>query len=300
MFGKVFTQMFDGTLATKGPWQAIVTFQQLICLADKDGSVDMTPEAISRRTTIPLDIIKVGITALEQPDPESRTPDEGGRRIVRLNEHRDWGWKLVNYEKYAGIRNNEGRREYMKQYQRARRSVDPVKARAHFLVGEAVKSGRLIPSPCAVCGDGNKPHAHHEDYSKPYEITWLCPMCHAARHKELRNVGNSYVNEVSHGDGDGDGDGIDPVDGFVDFWEAYPSKSGRRVNRPACEKKWKSKRLAWEFVRVMDGLAVWKKSAQWLKDGGAFIPLMATFLTQDKWANPPAAASMASQFSGAL
>jgi hypothetical protein len=51
MYGKLFSQMYDGTLATKGPWQALVTFQQLIILADKHGIVDMTPEAIGRRTT---------------------------------------------------------------------------------------------------------------------------------------------------------------------------------------------------------------------------------------------------------
>ena len=58
--------MYDGTLATKGPWQALVTFQQLIILADRNGEVDMTPEAISRRTTIPLEIIEHGIKALEE------------------------------------------------------------------------------------------------------------------------------------------------------------------------------------------------------------------------------------------
>lgn len=121
MYGKLFTQMYDGTLATKGPWQAMVTFQQLIILADKDGVVDMTAEAISRRTTIPLDIIKIGITALEQDDTESRTPTEKGRRIIRLSIDRDWGWRIVNHEHYRKIRSQEERREYMRNYQQNRR-----------------------------------------------------------------------------------------------------------------------------------------------------------------------------------
>ena len=122
MYGKLFSQMYDGTLATKGPWQALVTFQQLIILADKDGVVDMTPEVISRRTTIPLEIIQIGLEALEQPDNGSRTIDLEGRRITRLSEHRNWGWHIVNYSKYAGIRTQDERREYMKMYQRARRA----------------------------------------------------------------------------------------------------------------------------------------------------------------------------------
>lgn len=114
--------MYDGTLGTAGPWQALVTFQQLIILADRDGVVDMTAEAIARRTTIPTDIIKIGITALEQADPDSRTPDEDGRRIIRLSDDREWGWRIVNYVKYRNIRSQEERREYMRNYQRERRA----------------------------------------------------------------------------------------------------------------------------------------------------------------------------------
>ena len=79
MYGKLFESMYDGTLGTKGPWQALVTFQQLIILADAEGCVDMTPEAIARRTTIPLEIVLVGIEALEQPDSASRSPDADGQ-----------------------------------------------------------------------------------------------------------------------------------------------------------------------------------------------------------------------------
>ena len=123
MYGKLFAQMYDGTLATKGPWQAMVAFQQLIILADRRGIVDMTREAIARRTTIPIEIINIGITALEQTDNESRTPAESGRRIVRLSSERDWGWQIVNYEHYRNIRSQEERREYMRLYQAQRRAA---------------------------------------------------------------------------------------------------------------------------------------------------------------------------------
>lgn len=121
MFGKIFESMFDGTM--HGHWQAIVTLQQMIVLADQDGTVDMTPEALSARTSIPLEIITTGIAELEQPDPKSRTPDEDGRRIVRLDPSRDWGWRITNYLAYRAIRSAEERREYMRQYQRDRRSA---------------------------------------------------------------------------------------------------------------------------------------------------------------------------------
>ena len=126
MYGKLFGQMFDGTLSTRGPWQALVTFQQFIILADKNGIVDMTPEAISRRTTIPLEIIQEGIVRLMEPDPESRSPAEEGKRIAPLSDARSWGWQIVNYQHYRNLRSTEERRQYHQQYYHNKRKVRAV------------------------------------------------------------------------------------------------------------------------------------------------------------------------------
>lgn len=122
MYGKLFTQMYDGTLATKGPWESLVTFQQLIILADKTGTVDMTAEAIARRTTIPLDIIELGLSKLTEPDERSRSDAEEGRRLVPIDPSRDWGWRIVNYAFYRKIRSEDERREYHRLYARKRRA----------------------------------------------------------------------------------------------------------------------------------------------------------------------------------
>ena len=127
MYGKIFKQIYKGTLAMVGPWEALVTFQQMIILADQDGVVDMTPDALSRETTIPLDIINKGIEALSLPDPESRTPDEDGRRIVLLSDGRSWGWRIVNYQHYRKLQTDEERRAYHRRYYRENRSKSATK-----------------------------------------------------------------------------------------------------------------------------------------------------------------------------
>jgi len=126
VYTKVFRQMFDGSLATVGPWEAMVTFQQFLILADRFGDVDMTAEVISRTSTIPLEIIRKGIAVLTQPDPSSRSPEEDGRRLVLIAPHRDWGWKIVNYEHYSKIRSAEERREYKREWMRQKRLSTPV------------------------------------------------------------------------------------------------------------------------------------------------------------------------------
>jgi len=115
MYGKVFRQMYKGSMSRQG-WEAIVTMQQFIVMADRHGTVDMTLEAIAAETTIPLEVLQKGVEILSRPDPGSRTPDEDGRRIVLLDNRRDWGWQLVNYATYRKMQSDEDRREYQRQY----------------------------------------------------------------------------------------------------------------------------------------------------------------------------------------
>jgi len=51
---------------------------------------------------------------------------------------------------------------------------------------KARKRGTLVPTAaCADCGisDGAI-HGHHEDYSQPLSVEWLCPACHGKRHRK--------------------------------------------------------------------------------------------------------------------
>jgi uncharacterized phage protein (TIGR02220 family) len=125
MYAKIFRAMYEGTLASRGPWQALVTFQQMLILADWDGRVDMTADHISRTTTIPLEIIQTGILALLEPDPDSRSPELEGRRITQISEGRSWGWQIVNFKHYRDLRTAEDRKTYHRNYYRDNRSRKP-------------------------------------------------------------------------------------------------------------------------------------------------------------------------------
>lgn len=52
----------------------------------------------------------------------------------------------------------------------------------------AIKSGVLIrPNSCSKCGTDRWPiHAHHDDYSRPLHVRWLCAPCHVSLHTEAR------------------------------------------------------------------------------------------------------------------
>lgn len=101
MYGKIFESIYEGSLY--GDWKAIVTLQQLIVIADEHGIVDKTPEAIAGRTSLPLEIINEGLTALSAPDKRSRSDAYEGRRIILSDQDRDWGWEIVNYKYYRDL-----------------------------------------------------------------------------------------------------------------------------------------------------------------------------------------------------
>lgn len=125
MYGKIFDSIYDGTLAED--WRALITFQQLIVLCDADGMVDMTPQSISRRTGIPIEHIISGIEVLEKNDKYSRTPTENGKRIELIDDHRNWGWHIINHEKYKNMRDADTiraqTRERVRKHREKKRSV---------------------------------------------------------------------------------------------------------------------------------------------------------------------------------
>jgi hypothetical protein len=109
LFAKIFSAIYDSSIV-EDP-EVRFTFMDLLVLADMNGVVDMTYDAIARRTNRPVDIIRSTIARLEAPDPQSRTPDAKGARLQRLDEHREWGWFITNYDHFHKIASEVQRRE---------------------------------------------------------------------------------------------------------------------------------------------------------------------------------------------
>ena len=120
MFAKVFRTILDGSLGTDH--EARHGFMDLLTLANRDGEVDMTPEAIAAVTNVPVERVRAVLERLSSPDPKSRNPNAEGRRIVPIDEGRDWGWRIVNYHHYRGIHDQRERTAYFREYRRTERA----------------------------------------------------------------------------------------------------------------------------------------------------------------------------------
>lgn len=76
-------------------------------------------------------------------------------------------------------------RESMARAKEKWHKSNPEKRAAHFLLNNRVRDGKIVkPARCQECGSAGRIEGHHEDYSKPLEVEWLCPQCHTNRHKD--------------------------------------------------------------------------------------------------------------------
>ena len=70
------------------------------------------------------------------------------------------------------------------------------------------------------------------------------------------------------------------MDGFALFWQEYP----RKAAKAAALKAWQKLNPSPELVeRILDHVRDHKRSQDWIKDGGQFVPHPATFLNGRRW-----------------
>jgi hypothetical protein len=82
--------------------------------------------------------------------------------------------KLVRQEKH---------RKDAKKY---RASENAFKDSVRHLTFHAIRKGVLKKMPCEVCKTEIDVQAHHDDYTKPLDVRWLCRKHHAEHHKNER------------------------------------------------------------------------------------------------------------------
>lgn len=90
----------------------------------------------------------------------------------------------------AGYHQTPKGKEVRRSAVKRSRKLHKDKANARNKTQTAIRSGRLVPMPCEHCGAPYK-HAHHEDYSRPLDVIWLCASCHVKRHNQIRENSKS-------------------------------------------------------------------------------------------------------------
>lgn len=106
----------------------------------------------------------------------------GHNLIVRPNGQRACRACKRNSDKR--YRSTDNAKAVQSTYQRKRYQEDDLarlKQLARHRTRKAIASGKLREVPCEVCGSAIV-EAHHDDYSKPFDVRWLCRKHHFEHH----------------------------------------------------------------------------------------------------------------------
>ena len=104
----------------------------------------------------------------------------------RLTHKKELAIKQLEWRKnHPGChkRWNNKRKEKRRLYRQRVRNRDRKKNLARWKVTHEIRKGLLRRAPC-FCGS-LKSQAHHDDYSKPLDILWLCQKHHALLHRRM-------------------------------------------------------------------------------------------------------------------
>jgi hypothetical protein len=102
----------------------------------------------------------------------------GKKKILTKEEYRKY-----STEKTKQYRATEKGSKKVQEIVRKQNIKYAHKQKARMLLNCAVKSGKVKKSEsCQSCKKIGKVHGHHENYDKPLEAIWLCPLCHKSLH----------------------------------------------------------------------------------------------------------------------
>ncbi|KKL77017.1 hypothetical protein LCGC14_2039150, partial [marine sediment metagenome] len=80
---------------------------------------------------------------------------------------------------------NKGR-EALKRHEQKQHQPYPEKLKAHYILNNAIRGGEIArPFICESCFNERFTDGHHEDYSKPLDVEWLCKKCHTELHRKV-------------------------------------------------------------------------------------------------------------------
>lgn len=110
----------------------------------------------------------------------------GNYRCGKCESEMATAWGVKNRARRRALNSEYAGRHRDEHVARTRqyREAHPERAAARQAVQTAVRNGSLARLECEVCGEA-KSHAHHDDYSKPLEVRWLCHEHHMEHHWSL-------------------------------------------------------------------------------------------------------------------
>jgi len=122
MYGKAFASMWVGSMMGAGA-EVFALWSYCLACKTRDGFIELNPKFLSAVIGCSEEKITSAIEYLSAPDPESRTKECKGRRMVHEGA---FLYRIVNAEAYTRIQKEEHLREYYREQKRKQRERENV------------------------------------------------------------------------------------------------------------------------------------------------------------------------------
>ena len=97
-YTKLFNSIITSTIWTQND-QTRIVWITMLALSDQHGEVHGSIPGLARLSGVSIESVELALEKFLSPDPYSRTTDDEGRRIEKI----DGGWFLINHGKYRNM-----------------------------------------------------------------------------------------------------------------------------------------------------------------------------------------------------
>ena len=247
-YTKLFNSIINSTIWTENDKTRIMWITML-ALADKNGEIQASIPGLARAASVSIPDCESAITKFLAPDPYSRSPEDEGRRIEKI----EGGWALLNHSKYRALASkDDSKSANLKRQQRFRERKERNSLNA------LVTPCNAPVTPCNAHVTLRRDIAEAEAKAKEEEDT-LSEIGRKADYPQL----------------------------VESLWRIFPATSRNRSSKKKVADSIKKIRIRPSDDIIIESARQWASSHGWTKDSGQFAPGIHIWVKDRKWESEP-------------
>ena len=221
-YTKLFNSIITSTIWTEDDKTRIVWITML-AIADQHGEVQASIPGLARVSGVSLEAAENAINKFLAPDPYSRTPDDEGRRIEKI----EGGWALLNHGKYRLMASAEDSKK--SNADRQKRHRDKKNRNANVTENNA----------CVTLSNG--------------QVTVKTDIAEAEAEAEAKKRITKQYCPISS----------DESEILKIVWDLFPPKSRERSSKKQFAEAWRKTKIKPSLETLKQSLDAWNQSAKW-------------------------------------
>ena len=251
-----YTKLFQ-SIVTSSIWteddKTRIVWITMLALADRHGEIQASIPGLARVSGVSIADTEGAIAKFLAPDPYSRTTDDEGRRIEKI----EGGWALLNHAKYREMASDDDRKTKAAVRQKRFRDKESRNSNAFVTPSNATVTPESRQIPQAEAETEEKAKAEEKYTPPPTRGEAELPLVLETEEPPPPATPSP----------------------FDHFWKAYPKKKAKE----SAQKSWDRQKLNSKATEIIAAVETQKRTTDWTRESGRFIPHPATWLNSHRW-----------------